>query len=107
MKLNELFLKFSDPVAENATTENMIYELLLKCGKDLNSKIEHINKYHVINDRELVLMLVSISQEAIDSIIALHPNKVIALDRLFEGDDQMKTNITLQMRDERIEFKTI
>ncbi|MCD8297794.1 MAG: site-specific DNA-methyltransferase [Prevotella sp.] len=106
-KLNELFIKFSDPVAENATTENMIYELLLKCGKDLNSKIEHINEYHAINDRELVLMLESISQEAIDSIITLHPNKVIALDRLFEGNDQMKTNTALQMRDAGIEFKTI
>src|SRR5690625_4666323 len=30
---------FVDPVAEGATTENMVYELLLKSGKDLNSTL--------------------------------------------------------------------
>ena len=52
-------------------------------------------------------MLESATQEVIDSILAEHPNKVIALDRLFEGNDQLKTNTVLQMRDAGIEFKTI
>ena len=30
-----------------------------------------------------------------------------ALDRLFKGNDQLKTNTSLQMRDAEIEFKTI
>ena len=98
---------FIDPVAENATIENMVYELLLKSGKDLNSKIEHEGGVYVINDTELVLMLETATQEVMDSVLNLHPQKVIALDRLFKGNDQLKTNTALQMRDAGVEFKTI
>ena len=100
-------LNFLDPVTENATIDNMVYELLLKSGKDLNSTIEHKKDYYAINGKDLILMLEVATQEVIDSILAEHPNKVIALDRLFEGNDQLKTNTVLQMRDAGIEFKTI
>ena len=33
--------------------------------------------------------------------------KVIALDKLFKGNDPLKTNTVLQMKDLGIEFKTI
>ena len=100
-------LNFLDPVTENATIDNMVYELLLKSGKDLNSTIEHKKDNYAINGKDLILMLEVATQEVIDSILAEHPNKVIALDRLFEGNDQLKTNTVLQMRDAGIEFKTI
>lgn len=100
-------LNFLDPVAENATTGNMVYELLLKSGKDLNSTIEHKEGYYAINGKELILMLESATQEVVDCVFAERPDKVIALDRLFKGNDQLKTNIALQMRDAGIEFKTI
>ena len=98
---------FVDPVSESATIENMVYELILKSGKDLNSKIEHRNNFYVINDSELVLMLEKANQEVIDKVIALKSQKVIALDKLFKGNDQLKTNTVLQMKDADIEFKTI
>lgn len=100
-------MEFIDPVTENATVDNMVYELLLKSGKDLNSTIEHKDGYYDINGRELILMLESATQETVDAILAAKPDKVIALDRLFEGNDQLKTNTALQMRDGGIEFKTI
>ncbi|QYJ68808.1 site-specific DNA-methyltransferase [Flavobacterium litorale] len=98
---------FVDPVAEGATIENIVYELLLKSGKDLNSTIEHKNDYYCINDNELVLMLEKATQDVVDNIIKEQPQKVIALDKLFEGNDQLKTNTVLQMKDAGIEFKTI
>ena len=100
-------LNFLDPITENATIDNMVYELLLKSGKDLNSVIEHKKGYYTINVKDLILMLESATQEVIDSILVEHPNKVIALDRLFEGNDQLKTNTVLQMKDIGVEFKTI
>ena len=42
-----------------------------------------------------------------DLVLKEQPQKVIALDRLFTGNDQLKTNTALQMRDAGIEFKTI
>lgn len=100
-------LDFLNPVAANATTDNMVYELLLKSGKSLNSAIEHKNGYHAINGKELILMLEAATQETVDAILAEHPQKVIALDNLFEGNDQLKTNTALQMRDAGVEFRTI
>ena len=100
-------LNFLDPITENATIDNMVYELLLKSGKDLNSLIEHKKDYYAINGKDLILMLEVATQEVIDSILVEHPNKVIALDRLFEGNDQLKTNTVLQMKDIGVEFKTI
>mgnify|MGYP001382847198 FL=1 len=98
---------FVDPVSESATIENMVYELLLKSGKDLNSKIDQHDGFFSVNSGELALILEKASQEIIDNILALRPQKVIALDKLFTGNDQLKTNTVLQMKDAGIEFKTI
>ena len=98
---------FIDPVADNAVIDNMVYELLLKNGKDLNSAVVLKNRYYTVNGKELIFLLDSASQEIINDVLNEKPNKVIALDRLFEGDDQLKTNTALQMRDAGIEFKTI
>lgn len=98
---------FVDPVAKNATIENMVYELLLKSGKDLNSTLRQAQGYTIVNDGELILVLEKANQEIIDAVIANKPQKVIALDKLFKGNDQLKTNASLQMKDAGIEFKTI
>ncbi|PJE45758.1 MAG: site-specific DNA-methyltransferase [Sediminibacterium sp.] len=105
--LAEQMKLFVDPVSESATIENMVYELLLKSGKNINSKIEKKQNYFSINENELVLILEKASQEIIDEVIGSKPNKVIALDKLFKGNDQLKTNTVLQMKDASIEFKTI
>ncbi|MCH8534121.1 MAG: site-specific DNA-methyltransferase [Flavobacteriaceae bacterium] len=111
--LEEQMKLFVDPVAKNATTENMVYELLLKSGKDLNSTISHVSTgstpegFYAINETELVLVLEKANQEIIDAVIASKPQKVIALDKLFKDNDQLKTNASLQMKDAGIEFKTI
>ena len=112
--LKQQIMEFTDPLAPNATVENMVYELLLKSGKDLNSKIDHKNSkidhkenYHCINGNEMILMLEKADEETVEAVIRENPQKVIALDKLFEGNDQLKTNTALQMRDAGIEFKTI
>lgn len=105
--LAEQIKLFVDPVAESATSESMVYELLLKSGKDLNSQIEKKSNTYWINGKELVLILDTISEDTLKGIIDAHPAKVIALDRIFKDNDQLKTNTVLQMRDAGVEFKTI
>jgi adenine-specific DNA-methyltransferase len=105
--LAEQMKLFVDPVSESATIENMVYELLLKSGKDLNSPIKKKDSFYKINDNELILLLEKATQEIIDLVIAEKPIKVVALDKLFKGNDQLKTNTVLQMKDAGIEFKTI
>jgi len=47
------------------------------------------------------------TQEIVDAVIKEKPQKVVVFDRLFKGNDQLKTNTSLQMKDAEIEFKTI
>ena len=106
-ELEKQIKMFIDPIAENAINENMLYELLLKSGKDLNSAVLFKDQAYYINDNELVILLDEISQDIIDSVLAVTPNKVLILDKLFKGNDQLKTNTKLQMDDAGIKFKTI
>ncbi len=105
--LAEQMKLFVDPVSESATIENMMYELLLKSGKDLNSKIESNDGYYLIDGNELALILEKADQSIVTEVMSEYPKKVIALDKLFKGNDQLKTNTVLQMKDAGIEFKTI
>lgn len=105
--LEEQIKLFIDPIAKNATVENMVYELLLKNGKDLNSKILKKEGFYTLNKNELIFILEKANQAIIDTVIANKPQKVISLDKLFKGNDQLKTNASLQFKDAGIEFKTI
>jgi adenine-specific DNA-methyltransferase len=98
---------FVDPVAEHVTLQNMVYELILKSGKDLNVNIESCNGYHIIDGNELALILEKVDEQIITEVLSKQPKKVIALDRIFKGNDQLKTNTALQMKDAGMEFKTI
>jgi adenine-specific DNA-methyltransferase len=98
---------FTDPVKQGSQEENILFELLLKSGFDLNSKIEFKNSIFIVNKDEMVLALSKIDEPIINEIVALKPQKCLALDRLFQGNDQLKTNTVLQMKDAKIEFRTV
>jgi len=102
---------FVDPTRLEATEENMLYELLIKTGQDLNSKVEKYAyegaEYYSINNGALVVALSKITESVINEIVGKKPQKAILLDKLFAGNDQLKTNTALQMKDAGIEFKTI
>ena len=99
---------FLNPVANHAEVFNMVYELMLKSGQSLNSKIVHQDGMYIINDGRLLFLLEEkVTEETKWKVLALHPQKVLALDNLFEGNDQLKTNTALQMRDAGVEFRTI
>jgi adenine-specific DNA-methyltransferase len=55
----------------------------------------------------MAVVLTKMSEAIVNEIISLKPQKCIALDKLFAGNDQLKTNTVLQMRDAGVEFKTI
>jgi len=80
---------------------------LLKSVYQLTDKVENNGIFYSINSNELVIALTKMDFDIAAEIIDLQPQKVIALDRLFEGNDELKTNIVLQMRDAGVEFKTI
>jgi adenine-specific DNA-methyltransferase len=88
-----------DSIKKDATEENMLFELLLKSGRNLNSTIESTNDYYRINDGEMVIALSKIDEKTVDSILEDKPQIFITLDKLFKNNDQLKTNTLLQMKD--------
>lgn len=110
---------FTNPVSEASLEKNMLYELMLKAGYQLTDKVEATNilwdnfdaggeiNYYSIADNELIIILDGIDESTVLAVINAKPKKVITLDSLFAGNDQLKTNTVLQMRDAGVEFKTI
>lgn len=97
----------TDPVDENAKIKNILYELLLKSGVPLTARIEEKGGYYQVNDGEIALILKNIDESIIEAAISERPQKVITLDRLFENNDQLKTNTALQMKDAEIDFRVV
>jgi adenine-specific DNA-methyltransferase len=131
-KLVEQLDAFTDPIRPGAEKQNMLYELMLKAGYELTSPVQYVIAreakqsqkgkkiasgsanprndnigFYSINNNELIIALDAINEKLIEQIIAAKPQKVITLDSLFTGNDQLKTNTVLQMRDAGVDFKTI
>ena len=96
-----------EPLDENIKTENVMVELLLKSGVPLTVKINKEDGFYLVSDSEIALILEKVNKDIIKSVIAKNPRKVITLDRLFNKNDQLKTNTALQMKDAGIEFKVV
>ena len=123
---------FTNPIRPGAEKQNMLYELMLKAGYELTSPIHYVIAseakqspkgskiasgstnprndsigFYSISNNKLIIALDAVNEKLIEQIIVAKPQKVITLDSLFAGNDQLKTNTVLQMRDAGIDFKTI
>jgi adenine-specific DNA-methyltransferase len=96
-----------EPLDEHAKTVEVLYELLLKSGIPLTAKIEQKDGFYLVNDNEIALILEKVNKKIIKTVIDVKPEKVITIDRLFNNNDQFKTNTALQMKDAEIEFKVV
>lgn len=103
---------FVDNVKRDSTQDNLLYEIIIKSGLDLNVKIEekgsNENKFYSVDDGKLIVYLGNkISKELASEFQKAKPEKIVCLDRCFNNNDQLKTNIMLQMEQEKIDFKVI
>ena len=117
-KLVQQMDAFTNPTRPGAEKQNMLYELMLKAGYELTNPVQYVTTlsgargsedvgYYSINNNDLIIALDAINEKLIEQIVAAKPQKVITLDNLFTGNDQLKTNTVLQMRDAGVDFKTI
>jgi adenine-specific DNA-methyltransferase len=98
-------------VEEGRSDESLLYELILKSNLPLSVKIEKdkIGKqtfYDVAEGTLAICLERKITQETLRGIMARKPKGVICLDVAFAGNDQLKTNIVLEMKSHGIEFHT-
>ena len=97
----------TNPVKENAIPEDILYELLLKHGMCLATDIEDKGGWYLVSDegQKVAVALKSVDNDTIKAIIKAKPATLITLDMLFENNDQLKTNVALQMEDAGVDFK--
>ncbi len=112
-QLEQQMLDFIDNVREEATGEDLLYELILKSGRELNVPIEEKKtdgqNYFRIGNGSLVICLADkLTKPLFEAIAKDKPEKIITLDRAFGKNDQLKTNILLQAENAGVkEFKVI
>ena len=100
-----------DSVQPDTPSENLLYELMLRMGLKLTCKISFSDGIYFVEDEDTgglyAFLLERVDQGLIDAVLAKHPVKVAALDRLFEGDDALKSNTVLQMKDAGVMFECV
>ena len=100
-----------DSVLSETPSENLLYELMLRMGLKLTCKVSFSDDVYFVEDEDTgglyAFLLERVDQGLIDAVLEKHPVKVAALDRLFEGDDALKSNTVLQMKDAGVMFECV
>ena len=100
-----------DSVLSETPSEDLLYELMLRMGLKLTCKVSFSDDVYFVEDEDTgglyAFLLERVDQGLIDAVLAKHPVKVAALDRLFEGDDALKSNTVLQMKDAGVMFECV
>ena len=107
-----------DHVAGESSAEDILYELLLKDGFPLAVSIEKLDLakkevFSIARGALLICLDKALTQEVIDAMANLEPQRVICLDAGFQGNDQLKANAVqtfkarARNRETAIEFRTV
>ena len=100
-----------DSVLSETPSENLLYELMLRMGLKLTCKVSFSDDVYFVEDEDTgglyAFLLERVDQGLIDAVLEKNPVKVAALDRLFEGDDALKSNTVLQMKDAGVMFECV
>jgi adenine-specific DNA-methyltransferase len=99
--INQLDLHI-DHINPNASSEDLLYEVLIKAGFTPTEKIEvltlaGIDLYSVAHGIDgqpqlLICLAKKVTKELMDAVVAITPPQFICLDSAFEGNDQLKAN---------------
>jgi adenine-specific DNA-methyltransferase len=111
--LAEQLALYADNMVPGRSEQDVLFELALKSGLPLSVKTEAVvlgkqNGYRIVHeDRVCIFCLANpVQQTTLDAARALKPDALVCLDVAFTGQDTLKTNTVLQMRDAGIRFQT-
>jgi len=110
-ELAEQMNMFIKSEKDGADVDDMLYELLLKYGQELTTPIKTLNvdgaRVFAVREQKMLFVLENFSEPMIDTLLALKPDEIIALDSVFHDSDELKTNFDLQCRDASVKFTCI
>ena len=102
-----------DHIDYTASQDYILYEILLKAGFGLTTKIEKINLagkavYSIEGGTILICLEKELTKELIKAMAEKQPSRVICLDRGFANNDQLKTNAVQMMKSKGVDdFRTV
>ena len=113
--LEERLLDAVENVKDDRSREDMLYEVLLRSGWPLTTEVgvlsladgEVFAAESKDNGTMFVCLEDPVTEGLLREMIGWEPTQVVCLDAAFHGNDQLKTNTVLEMRDRGIEFRTI
>jgi len=99
--------------ADDATADDLLVEILLKQGYSLTEKIAPAEiaglSVRVVGDRMVVAYLDEHVKPTLDQLRAIvdeDPARIIVLEDAFQGDDELKTNLSQLAKSKGIELWT-
>ena len=118
MVLGEQIEMHIDHLSAASTAEDVLYELLLKAGFPLTTKVKSIKlvgkEVFSIEDGSMLICLEKeITPALVDALAEENPLQVVCLDEGFKGNDQLKANAVQTFRaraeaeESEIVFKTV
>ena len=102
-----------DHINYKASQDDILYEILLKAGFELTTKIEKIELagkavYSIEGGDMLICLEKGLTKEVIKAMAEKQPSRVICLDLGFANNDQLKTNAVQIMKSKGIDdFRTV
>ncbi len=99
-------------INKNSSDLDILYELLVKAGFLLDTKIQKHSYLDVVfyslDDSSTIFYLdKKITLEVVNHILELKPKFVFILDESFTGNDVLKTNTMLRFKDSNVEFISV
>ncbi|HND50327.1 MAG TPA: DNA methyltransferase, partial [Anaerolineales bacterium] len=101
-----------DHIREGRTSDDILYEILLKSGFPLTTPVENIELegktvYSVAGGGMLICLEKELTLEVIRAMAERKPQRVICLDLGFVGNDQLKANAVQIFKTKEVVFKTV
>lgn len=102
-----------DHIRDGRTTEDLLYEILLKSGFSLTTPIKPVTLadktvFSVADGALLISLETGLTLDLIRAMAARNPERVVCLDTGFAGNDQLKANAVQTFKTKGItSFKTV
>jgi len=101
-----------DSAIDSATSEDLLWEILLKQGYSLSTAVErqriaNLDLYSVGNGLLFAYLdeQVKPTLDAIREVVSLAPARFVILEDAFKGDDELKTNVAQLCKSNGVEFR--
>lgn len=103
---------YAENILPDRSQEDILYEIILKAGQPLTEKIEKRDMagqtvFSIGGGLLLICLEDPIAEATLQAMIAAAPEQIVCLDQAFHGNDQLKTNIKLQMESIGKKFSTV